>query len=491
MSGTITFPNYPISNRVPGVFADIDASQANTGTVNLRALLVVQRLATGTAPAGAAVIVPGAGNAATLFGAGSQAAIAVTHYRNLDTFGELWVLPLDDDAQALAAAGAIGITGTPTGSGTIVFEIDGEQVSLSYSTADTAADILGRIPAAMAQVSNIPVSAGAVAAGSLPLKALNKGECGNDILLAISDASSDYAADGLTITLTQFTGGTINPSAALPAALATLGTRTFDFVGCPYLDAAALPVLKEFWNDTTGRWSWDQELFGHVFSARRGTLGQNATFGASVNNQHLTVMPVFDSPHSPLRWLAEITAAAAVKCRADPGIPITQVALTVKPPSDANRPTFSEQNTLLYEGLSTFSVADDDTVSILRLITTYQENGTGLPDDSYLDAETMNQLAYVIRDLRSFQAPYLTRKLVSDSTAIPAGSNAINAPVVKQALISRYRQLETGGYVQNSGAFAAGIVVQNAGGGQLRELLPIDVVNQVRTIPMLIQFRKS
>nr|WP_255663248.1 phage tail sheath subtilisin-like domain-containing protein [Komagataeibacter sp. FNDCR2] len=343
----------------------------------------------------------------------------------------------------------------------------------------------------MAQVSNIPVSAGAITDASLPLTALNKGECGNDILLDTSDTSSDYTSDGITITFTQFTGGSENPSAALTPALANLGNRTFDFVSCPYMDATSLAAIKEFWNDQTGRWSWQQMLFGHVFSAVRGTLGEVTTFGSTVNNEHLTVMPIADSPHSPLRWAAEITAGVANKVRTDPGIPITQVALTVMPPSQPNQWTFSEQNSLLYEGMSVFSVGDDGTVYILRLITTYQENAAGMPDDSYLDAETMNQLAYVIRDLRAFQAPYLVKKLVSDTTRIAAGSNAINAPVVKQALISRYVELETGGYVQNSANFAAGIIVQNAGGGQLRELLPIDVVNQVRDVPMLIQFRKS
>lgn len=491
MSGSITFPNYPTTNRVPGVFADIDPSQANTATVQLRALIIAQRLKSGTTPAGMPVIIPSPAAAVTMFGAGSQAAIAVSHYRNIDTFGELWVLPLDDDAAAQAATGAIAISGTPTGSGTIVFLIDGALVPVAYSAGDAAADILARIPTAMAQVANIPVSAGAIADASLPLTALNAGECGNDILLGTSDTSSDYTSDGLTITFTQFTGGSENPSAAITPALANLGDRTFDFVCCPYTDATSLAAIKEFWNDQTGRWSWLQMLFGHVFSAIRGTLGEVTTFGGTVNDQHLTVMPIADSPHSPLRWAAEITAGVAVKVRADPGIPITQVALTVLPPSQPNQWTFSEQNSLLYEGMSVFSVGDDGTVYILRLITTYQENAAGMPDDSYLDAETMNQLAYVIRDLREFQAPYLTKKLVSDTTRIAAGSNAINAPVVKQALISRYTALEDAGYVQNSANFAAAIIVQNAGGGQLRELLPIDVVNQVRDIPMLIQFRKS
>ncbi|AOX18178.1 hypothetical protein A0U89_06985 [Kozakia baliensis] len=485
----MSFPRYPSSNRVPGVFADIDPSKANTATAQLRALIIAQ-MAGGTAVAGTPVVVPSVSAAITLFGAGSQAAIAVQHYRNIDTFGELWVLPLADDDAAQAAAGSIGITGTTSASGTLVLLFDNVSVSIPYAAGDTAATILGRIPSAMAKVTGIPLSAGAVADGALPLTAINKGLCGNDILIGISDQSSDYVSAGLAVTITQPTGGTQNPT-TLATALLALGSKPYDFIACPYTDAASLGALKAFLSTASGRWSWNEMIFGHVYSAIRGTLGTVTTFAQSVNDEHLTVMPIADSPSSPLRWAAEIAASAAVKCRADPALPITQMALTIAPPSDGNVWSFSEQNSLLYEGMSVFSVSDDGTVSILRLITTYQENVAGSPDDSYLDVETMNTLAYVIRDLRTFQQPYLAMKLVSDTTRIPGGSGCINAPVVKQALIGRYRFLETAGYVQNSANFAAAIIVQNKGAGQLAESLPIDVANQVRTIPMLIQFRKS
>ncbi|AQS88014.1 hypothetical protein AA101099_1398 [Neoasaia chiangmaiensis NBRC 101099] len=104
-----------------------------------------------------------------------------------------------------------------------------------------------------------------------------------------------------------------------------------------------------------------------------------------------------DSPHAPLRWAAEIAAGVAVKYRNDPALPITQVLLTVAPPSQENDWSFTEQDSLLYEGLSVFAVADDGTVSVLRLTTTYQTNPAGMADDSYLDVETLNTLAYVIR----------------------------------------------------------------------------------------------
>lgn len=490
MSQSITFPRYPASNRVPGVFADLDPSKANTATVVLRGLIIAQMTAAGTAIAGTPVIVPSVQSAITMFGAGSQAAIAAQHWRNIDTFGELWVLPLLDDDAAQAAAGSIGLTGTTSASGTLVFLLDGVSVSIQYNAGEDASTVLGRIAPAMAKVVGVPFSAGAIADGAMPLTALNKGQVGNDLLIGVSDQSSDYASAGLTLAIVQPKGGTQNPS-SLATALLALGSKPFDFIACPYTDVSSLAALKAFMSDATGRWSWNEMVFGHVYSAIRGTLGTVTTFGGSVNDEHLSVMPIADSPASPLRWAAEVAASAAVKCRADPALPITQMPLTVAPPSSGNVWSFTEQNSLLYEGMSVFSVADDGTVSILRMITTYQTNAAGAPDDSYLDVETLNTLAYVIRDLRTFQQPYLAMKLVSDTTRIPGGSGCINAPVVRQGLIGRYRFLETAGYVQNSANFAAAIVVQNKGGGQLAESLPIDVANQVRTIPMLIQFRKS
>lgn len=488
---TITFPNYPSSNRVPGVFGDIDPSQANTATVTLRALIVAQLTAAGSAALGVPVYVPSPSAASTLFGAGSQAAIAVQHYRNIDTFGELWVLPLPDDAAAQAATGAIAVTGTATSSGTIDFLIDGVTVPVAYMSGDTAAVVLARIAPAMALVTGLPVSAGAVAAGSLPFTALNKGECGNDILLGTSDSSSDFVSAGLTITFTQMSGGSQNPS-GLAAALGGLGNKPYDFIVCPYTDTASLATWKTFMNTSVGRWSWQKMLFGVVYAAIRGQLGDAITFGDAQNDEtHCFMGPIADSPHSPLRWAAEIAAGVAVKCRTDPAIPITQVALTVLPPSQANQWDLTERNSLLYAGLSTFIAGDDGTVYIERLITSYQKNADGQTDDSYLDVETMNTLAYVIRDLQAFQQPYLKMKLVSDTTPILYGSNCISAPVLKQALISEYRSLETQGYVQNSTTFAKNIVVNNAGGGLLQESLPVDVANQVRDIAMLIQFRKS
>ena len=46
----INFTYYPTSNRVPGVYVEMDPSQANTGTALQNTLLIGQKLAAGTAP---------------------------------------------------------------------------------------------------------------------------------------------------------------------------------------------------------------------------------------------------------------------------------------------------------------------------------------------------------------------------------------------------------------------------------------------------------
>ena len=63
--------------------------------------------------------------------------------------------------------------------------------------------------------------------------------------------------------------------------------------------------------------------------------------------------------------------------------------------------------------------------------------------------------------------------------------------MIRASTIAEYRALETAGYVQNSATFAKNIVVEDAGRGLVKILAPVDLVNQLRQIAILLQFRKS
>src|SRR5512135_2352375 len=108
---TIPFKNIPSNIRVPLFYAEVDNSQANSAQANQRALIIGQINGSGlpnSIPAGAAtpnvpVISQGVADAATQGGPGSMLHLMTQAYRLNDTFGEVWYLPLADDAAAVAA----------------------------------------------------------------------------------------------------------------------------------------------------------------------------------------------------------------------------------------------------------------------------------------------------------------------------------------------------------------------------------------------------
>ena len=101
---TVQFQKYPGSQRTPGVYAEIDATRANTGTVNQRTLIIGQQLGTGTFTAATPVIALSVSDTFAKAGNGSMLGLMLERYRKSDTFGEVWLLPLADDAAATKAA---------------------------------------------------------------------------------------------------------------------------------------------------------------------------------------------------------------------------------------------------------------------------------------------------------------------------------------------------------------------------------------------------
>jgi phage tail sheath gpL-like len=294
----------------------------------------------------------------------------------------------------------------------------------------------------------------------------------------------------VTLTITPMAGGTANPD--FSTALGNLSSQAMDFICLPYNDTASLDQMKDFLADDVGRWSWEQMVYGGAFSAFRGTLGECTAFGLGRNDQHMSVVAYNGSPDPVWIWATEACAASAASLRVDPGLPLQYINTTLQAPPIPARWSLGERNTLLYDGMSTFRVGDDGTVIVERMATTYQHNAAGAADNSYLDVETMYGLMFVARQMSDYLLTrYARKKLVSDQTPILYGSNCVNAPMIKASVIVDYRALEQQGYVQNSATFARTVAVENAGNGLVKILAPVDLVNQLRQIAILLQFRKS
>jgi phage tail sheath gpL-like len=494
---TIAFRTIPAGLRTPGTFAELDASQANTAAGTQRALIIGQITAAGTLTPNVPVQSASVTEANSAGGAGSMLAAMVAAYRANDAFGEVWYLPLADDGAAAAATGAIVFGGPATGAGAVSLYIAGQIVQIAVAASATAAQVATTAAAAINAAIDLPVTA-AVDGGNpakVNLTAKNKGAVANDVDVRVNYRGApggEALPAGVTVTITAMSGGTTNPT--LTTALAALGSMPFDFIVSPYSDTTSIAAITGLLGDQAGRWAPTTQIYGHCFIAKRGTQGALASFGAALNDQHLTCLGYADSPTPPYAWAAALAGAVAPSVRADPGTPLQTVAIAgVLAPPIQSQFQIGQRNLLLYDGISTFRVDPAGTVQIERLITTYQVNAQGQADNAYLDAETMFTLMAVLRAYATLWSTKFARaKLGQDGVRYGPGSNVLTPATIRAEFVALYRSLETNqAWVQNSDAFAAAVSVtkNTATPGRVDVLLPIILIGQLRVVAMLVQFK--
>jgi phage tail sheath gpL-like len=493
---TIPFQQIPGNLRVPFFFAEVNNQNANTATQNQRALLIGNMISTGSG-AGSAIpaeplISQGPADAVAKCGAGSIMAIMTQAYRNNDSFGELWYLPLQDDPSATAATGSIEFTAAPTATGVIYLYIAGQLVTTTVTSSMTATQVATAVAAAINAIASMPVTA-AAAMGTVTLTSKNKCLAANDIDIRLNYGgvpAGQSTPAGLTYTITAMAGGAVNPT--LTTALANLSNMPFDFIACAYTDATSMAALTAFLNFTTGRWSWQSMIYGHTFYAYRGTYGTLTSFGPTLNDPNASVLGFNDSPTTSWEWAAAYAAQAAVSIRANPAVPLQTVVLSgVLAPPIPSQFTLSEQNSLLFDGISTFTVDTANQVHLQGTITTYQLNAEGQPDNSYLQLNTMFLITAVIRALQTIvTSKYSRMALAANGTLFAPGSPIVTPNDIRADLIANYGELEYQGLVQDSATFAQGLIVQQNAGNPNRVDIGYDptLINQLNILALLFQF---
>ncbi|HHH0533725.1 TPA: phage tail sheath subtilisin-like domain-containing protein [Yersinia enterocolitica] len=490
---TIPFTNIPSNLRTPLFFVEFDNSQANTATTTQRTLIIGQMLTDGTSPANIPVLVSSVATVAGQAGAGSMLHGQMAAYLANDIAGEIYILPLSDAESMVAATGKITVTTQASATGVISLYIAGIRVQVAVVATDEVAEIATALTSAINAASALPVTAAAVAA-VITLTAKNKGAHGNTIDLRLNylgSAGGETTPDSLVLTFTPMAGGAGAPE--LDDALANLQDRTFDFIINPYTDTASLNKIKDFLSDSTGRWSYAEQLYGHSFAAQSGTYGQLAAAGELRNDQHASLLGVNGSPTPSYIWSAAYVGAIAQSLRNDPGRPLQTLAISgVLAPPLASRFTLTERNNLLHSGISTVTVTDDGTVQVENIITTYQKNKYGAEDDSYLQIETLFLLMFVTRFLRTqVTSKFARMKLAANGTHFAPGSAIITPNVIRAELIAQYQTLEFNGYVQDAKGFAKGLIVEKSASNPNRvDVLWTGVlINQLRIFAVLNQFR--
>lgn len=229
----ISFNSIPQKIYTPLFYAEVDNSAANTTTDDMQALIMGPMLTTGKATAGELTYVSSAEQAAELFGNGSILHRMVTAYRDQDSTGMLYVMPLADPASGVAATKTVTVTGTATAAGTISLYVGYELVQVGVEASEAESDIAGHIAAAINADVELPVTAQA-ALGVVTVTSKHKGVIGNDLTINVNllgAANGQELPAGVSVAVADGTAGTGVPD--IEEAFAALKEEPFEFIALP------------------------------------------------------------------------------------------------------------------------------------------------------------------------------------------------------------------------------------------------------------------
>ncbi|MDX3980567.1 phage tail protein, partial [Pasteurella multocida] len=110
----ISFNDIPKANLIPLAFIEFDNSNAVSGVPEQieKVLMLGTKLASGNATPNVAIRVTSSTQAKTLFGQGSQLAEMVNVFKRHNDLSDLWVLPLEEKSNGVAATGTVQVVGT-------------------------------------------------------------------------------------------------------------------------------------------------------------------------------------------------------------------------------------------------------------------------------------------------------------------------------------------------------------------------------------------
>jgi phage tail sheath gpL-like len=372
----------------------------------------------------------------------------------------------------------------------------GREVTFQVNASDTAAMMCTNAVAAINALSganalpgqNVPIIASVD--GTTPAKCdlvcAHKGLLGNGLETIVA-TDQPNVLNSTNAVVVALVGGTGTPDLAAP--LASLGSTAYDWIAGPYADTASLNEVKAFLNDQAGRWSPAQQLYGHYTTAWPGqALSALVTFGNGRNDQHVTIFSGFGAGVSPsAAWeiAASLVGTEALHLANPPELsrPLQTLRLPgiLAPRDQTTWWTTTERQALYSDGIAAGKVEIDGTCQIDRMVTTYQQTAAGVPDQTFLDIETMAQGMFSMRYFKSAVTNAWGRAAFADENPFNL-PNVATPQALANTLIFAYQDLCALGIAQHPELFAQYVVVQKNALDPDRAdaYIPENVVGQLR-----------
>ena len=489
----VAFNNMPAVIRTGLFFAEINAGSPPYSGISTQ-ILIGHKLTGGSAPVG--VLQPlGGQDPNALFGAGSILADMAQYARWHDPVGAIYVLPVAEPGGGGADTRTLTFTAA-TVAGTLVRYIAGEKVSIPVAAGDTAAAIATRFAAAV-NAGYVrfnkrmlwTVTAAAVAA-VVTLTSRHAGTVGKQVRVEAGLEGNEVDPAGVTVTVATGTAGTGDVDVA--AALAFLNTIPATWITSAFeATTTILNATSLYLSDAGGGgWSPMVQKRGHFTSVLGGNLAALTAFGAARNDPHATIFGVQNFPH-PLWCIAAalngvIARSKNIGAALTEAIEISRPLQTLPlqgiraPKVDLDRFNRADRETLLQNGISTFTVDHAGVVRLERIITTYLTNAAGALDTTFLDIETLAQSMYIASYLRQRVETTYPRHVLLDRN--PGTLQGVVTPDGARATVVHvYNELYQAGIVEKPELIAKYLIVERSNdGNRLNCFLPVDVANQLR-----------
>jgi phage tail sheath gpL-like len=494
---SVSFTQIPANWKVPLISIEIDSSQAGTPNQPKYALLADYKIAAGVGVASVPIACGSIAQARSIAGIGSPLARMYEAFVKLNGGTPVFLAPIPEPGAGVAATGTIVVTNAPTAPGTLALYIAGQRIQVGLTSSDTTTTAGTKIAAAINAATQLPVTASA-ATGTVTLTAKWKGITGNDIRVEDSILGANGGEQLPTgLALTHPTSNTLASGTGVADwtdLIANLGDQPYEHVGLGHTDTASMTAWNtEYGFNDAGRWGWLRMQYGQVWSARRDIYSGHMSWGVNNNSPVLSVMAFEKTSPTPVwEWVGAYVARAAAAFNADPARPLQTLTLDgIMPASRAVRFSKTELNGLAGAGLATQG-APSGVPAIMREQTTYQKNALGQPDGAYEVATTLATLAEVLRRLTlAVSGKYPRHKLANDGTRLAPGQAVVTPNTIKAEIVAEYERCQYDGLVENLKAFKAALVVERNGQdvNRVDVLFPPDLINQLRHLAVLAQFR--
>lgn len=483
MSQTISFDQVPSDWRVPGAYVEVKPNYSNVGVLGYpaRALLIGQKLAAGSAAAATPYRITRKDQLEPLFGAGSIASQMGLAFIAANPTADLTVMALADPGGGVAATGTQVIAGTATGSGVLALGIGPWRIPVVVAAGAAAASVATAVRAAINAATYLPVTASGTN-GDVILTAKNAGAAGNDIRVKVNPAFGDITPAGLTVTIAPMASGAGVPD--IDTALAAVAAEWFTDIAVAWSDATTLGKLEA---SLATRYAAMGKRDAHGYAGMSGTFGTLTAAGAVRNSPHCTMIGAKAAGSMPWQWAASLAGVACFYLTNDPARQLRTLPLPgIVGPDGPDCFTPSEQDLLLRDGISTFDVAQDGTVILQRVITTYQVSALGIADVAWLDITTPRTLSRIRYDWASYLGlNYPRHKLADDGSPAAEYSDAVVTPrILHGSWAARCTMYERLGWIEDARRTVAESVFVRDGSDRNR----VNAIQKVRVVGNLMVF---